>query len=436
MRIAVIGSGISGNGAAYALAQARHEVVVYERRLRPGGHSATVDIDHGGTPLSVDTGFIVYNERNYPNLTALFAHLGVATETSEMSFSVSAANGRMEWGNKRPLSLFAQKRNALSPSFLWMIREILRFNRHAIADLRAGLSDDEPLGAWLDRHRFGGRMLADYLLPMGGAIWSTPRDRMRDFPARSFLAFYDNHGLIHFGNQPQWRTVTGGSRRYVEAITKPVKLRLGTEVVAVRRSETGVLVRDASGAEDTFDEVIVAAHSDQALALLGDPSAEERALLSAIRYRPNRVFLHRDPALMPKRRAAWASWNYLAWPTTAGADVGDEVAVTYWMNSLQNIDERLPVFVSLNPPFDPDPALTFGRYAYDHPQYDAAALAAQRGLAEIQGKRHTWYCGAYHGYGFHEDGLRSGLAVARALGAVPPFAAADARLPELRDVAE
>ncbi|MFD1701558.1 NAD(P)/FAD-dependent oxidoreductase [Methylopila henanensis] len=420
MRIAVVGSGVSGLSAAWALCGA-HDVVVYEREPRLGGHSHTVEIDYDGAAVAVDTGFIVYNELNYPNLTALFAHLGVATKPSEMSFGLSLDGGAFEWSGKTIGALFAQRRNILAPSYLWMLREVLRFNKLCLADRAAGVLVGLSLGAWLERRRFARRFRDDYLLPMAAAIWSTPAAHVLDFPAESFVAFFANHRLINH-DRPVWRTVEGGSRRYVERLTAPFRraIRSGVAVAAVERDDTGVTVIDSGGGRDRFDHVVMAAHTDETLAMLAEPDAAERRVLSAIRYRPNDVVLHRDRTLMPKREGVWSAWNYLGSrkdPDAASRDV----AVTYWMNALQGVDPARPLFVTLNPPSEPDPAKVFGRYVYDHPQYDAAALAAQRELPDIQGVRRTWFCGAWTGYGFHEDGLSSGLAVAEALGVRAPW---------------
>jgi predicted NAD/FAD-binding protein len=437
MRVAVIGTGITGSAAAWALSK-RYPVTVYDRELRPGGHSHTVTIDYDGKPLAVDIGFIVYNELNYPDLTALFAHLGIETIESCMSFAVTADAGRFEWkggGNTwrdTAEGLFAQPRNLFSPSYLWMLRDILTFNARSIEDYAAGKLTGLTLGEYFAYRKFAPRLLTDYLAPMGAAIWSAPSDQMLDFPAENFVAFFSNHRLLQY-DRPVWRTVRGGSRRYVEKLTSAFRdrLRLGCAVTAIERSSHGVVVNDSHGGSDTYDHVVIAAHSDQALSMLSDASDRERIVLGDILYAPNVVYLHRDIRLMPKRRRAWASWNFLRWQRE-GTTVND-VAVTYWMNRLQGIDDDRPLFISLNPPFVPDPALTFGKYMCDHPQYNAAAFAAQKRLGEIQGKRHIWFCGAWTGYGFHEDGLRSGLAVAEALGATVPWRAPP---PELAEAAE
>ncbi len=420
MRIAVVGSGIAGNAAAWALSTGSgHEVTVYEKDSRTGGHSATVDIDYDGTPLAVDTGFIVYNELNYPNLVQLFAHLCVATEASDMGFSVSSRNGALEWAGRTTGildGLFARRRNIMSLAHLNMIREMFRFNRSALEDRAAGRLTSESIGSYLERGRYSQRFREEYLVPMGAAIWSMPPSSLVEFPADSFIAFFDNHRLLHW-NRPVWRTVTGGSRAYVEKITRPFadRIRIGVGVTSIQRHDLGATVTDTTGRAERFDQVIVATHPDQALDLLTDATDAERAVLGAIPYRSNDVWLHRDPALMPRRKAAWAAWNVLQ-----GRD-GAEITLTYWMNALQNIDRRKPVFVTLNPETPPRPELTFGRYSYAHPQYRTGVTAAQAALPGIQGRHHTWFCGAWAGYGFHEDGLIAGLSVAETLGAVVPW---------------
>ena len=434
MRIAVIGTGIAGNAAAWALSK-RYPVTVYDRELRPGGHSHTVTVDYDGTQIAVDIGFIVYNELNYPELTKLFAHLGVETKASEMDFALSANDRRFEWkgGGHTWLDtakgLFAQPRNLLSPTFLWMLRDILTFNARSGEDYAAGTLTGLSLGDYFKMRKFAPRLLTDYLAPMGAAIWSAPTERMIDFPAENFIEFFQNHSLLQY-DRPIWRTVKGGSQRYVEKLTAAFRdrLRLGCAVTGIERTDHGVVVTDSLGHVETYDHVVIASHSDQALSMLSDASDAETGILGSIHYAPNIAYLHRDPRLMPKGRNAWASWNVLRW--TRQDPAPNDVAVTYWMNPLQGIHEHKPLFVSLNPPFEPDPELTFGRYLCDHPQYDTAAFAAQKRLGEIQGQRHTWFCGAWTGYGFHEDGLRSGLAVAEALGAAAPWAKPASELAE------
>ena len=425
MRLAVIGTGIAGNVAAWLLSQ-RYTVSVYERELRTGGHSHTVRIDYDGDAIDVDVGFIIFNKLNYPELTALFAHLNVETIETCMSFSVSADAGRFEWRGgggstfEKALGLFAQRRNLLSPSYLRMLAEILRFNRQSVADLRAGHLAGLTLGEYFRVRAFAPRLLADYLAPMGAAIWSSPPEEIFSFPAENFVTFFDNHRLLHH-ERPHWLTVKGGSRRYVERLTAAYRssIRLGCAAISVERNHRGASVLDSHGRLENYDAVVIACHSDQALALLSDADTRERAILGAIGYSPNTAYLHRDCRLMPMRRDAWASWNFLRWKRQT--PVENDVAVTYWMNRLQGIDEGKPLFVSLNPPFEPAAHLTFGKFSFAHPQYDARAFAAQKRLPEIQGRRRTWFCGAWTGYGFHEDGLRSGIAVAEALGAVVPW---------------
>lgn len=437
MRVAVIGTGIAGNAAAWTLSK-RYPVTVYEREIRAGGHSHTVNIDYDGAPIAVDIGFIVYNELNYPDLTALFDHLGVETTESCMSFAVTTDGGRFEWkggGNswwQMAAGLFAQPRNLFSPSYLWMLRDILTFNRLSVEDYAAGRLAGLSLGDYFHQRKFAPRLLSDYLGPMGAAIWSTPARDMMDFPAENFVAFFTNHRLLQY-DRPVWRTIKGGSRNYVEKLTGAFsdRIRLGCAVTSIERKARGVVVTDSHGVSETYDHVVIAAHSDQALKMLSDADEQERSVLGAIGYSPNTIYLHRDTGLMPRRRRVWGAWNFLRWPRQ-GAAIND-VAVTYWMNELQGIDKSKPLFVSLNPPFEPDPALTFGKYICEHPQYDAAAFAAQRRLEDIQGKRHTWFCGAWTGYGFHEDGLRSALSVAEALGATAPWREPP---PELAEAAE
>lgn len=427
-RVAIVGAGIAGNAAAYAL-DGVHDVVLYEKEPRLGGHSHTVDIDYDGAQIAVDTGFIVYNELNYPNLTSLFSELGVRTRESEMSFGLSLDGGAFEWSGKTLSTLFAQRRNMLAVSYLWMLREVLRFNRLCRSDRAAGLLSGLSLGAWLDRHGLSRRFRDDYLIPMAAAIWSTPAIHVLDFPAESFIAFFDNHKLIDL-DRPVWRTVVGGSRSYVEAISRHSgEIRLATPVVSVERDKAGVTIVDATGERDRFDAVIMAAHTDEALQMLDQPTPAERAVLGSIAYRPNDVILHRDETLMPRRKAVWSAWNYLGSrrdPEAAGRDV----AVTYWMNALQGIDPARPLFITLNPPVAPEPAKVFRRFSYSHPQFDGRALAAQRSLPALQGLNRTWFCGAWTGYGFHEDGLVSGLAAAESLGGFTAWRAALAEAAE------
>jgi uncharacterized protein len=417
-KIAIVGSGISGAAAAWAL-NPTHDVTLFEANTSAGGHTATVDIDYDGTLVSVDTGFIVYNELNYPLLTALFQHLHVKTHSSEMSFALSLDDGRLEWSGQSYGALFAQRRNLVSPGFYWMLREVLRFNKQCLIDRAAGLLSDKTIGEYIAWRGFAARFRDDYLVPMGAAIWSTPRASMLDFPALAFVNFFDNHRLI-YQDRPAWRTVTGGSRNYLGKLLAPLgnRVRLDEPVVCAQREHGKIIIRLKSGRPETFDAAVFAGHSNQTLAILDDASPEETAILSAIKFRPNRVVLHRDPALMPRRRAAWSAWNYLRSSRQGGEP---EITMTYWMNRLQGIDETKPLFVSLNPEREPKTGSVFGEWTYEHPQFDAAALAAQKRLSFIQGRWNCFFAGAWTGYGFHEDGLRSGLEAAAALGAAMPW---------------
>jgi predicted NAD/FAD-binding protein len=419
MKIAVIGSGISGNSVAWALSKT-HDVTVYEKRNRLGGHSATVDVEYDGVTIPVDTGFIVYNASNYPNLIKLFKHLEVKTEASDMEFSVSLDNGNLEWkGGKRLSGVFAQPSNILSPGFLKMLRDIFRFNKRARLDLQSGALCGLTFDDYLNKTGFSKRLKNDYLVPMTSAIWSTPSAKMLEFPAESLIQFMKNHSLIQ-SDRPKWRTVSGGSREYVSKLVNDTKaeFRTSSEVVRVERTSGGVSITDANGNMETYDQVVMGSHSDQSLSMLKDASPEEHDILSSVQYVKNDVWLHSDVSLMPKRKKAWAAWNYIGRKNVLD---DRDVSVTYWMNKLQNIDEKYPLFVTLNPLTAPDPATVINRYQYAHPLFNAEAIEAQRKLETIQGKNGIWFCGAWTGFGFHEDGLKSGLNVARKLGGIVPW---------------
>jgi uncharacterized protein len=411
--IAVIGTGIAGMSAAWLLSDA-HRVTVYEEASRLGGHSNTTDVAGLDGAIGVDTGFIVYNEAAYPNLTALFRHLDVATKPSDMSFAVSLRAGALEYAGTDLRGLFAQRRNLIRPRFWRMLRDLLRFYREAPRELAAINDDALTLNDWLDARGYGAAFAEDHLLPMAAAIWSTPASAVGDQPVVNFMRFCQNHGLLQVKDRPIWRTVVGGSRSYVARLTAAYahEARLGCGVRTLRRFSDRVTVTDTLGGQEHFDHVVVATHPDQALATLPDRSEAEAALLGTFRYSLNRAVLHTDASLMPRRRAAWSSWNYL------GDAAAEGPSVTYWMNRLQGLRTAVPLFVSLNPPRQPDPASVLLTERYAHPRLDAPAAAAQRRLWSLQGVRRTWFCGAWFGAGFHEDGLQSGLAVAEQLGGV------------------
>lgn len=420
-RVAVIGSGVSGLAVAHALA-GEADVTLFEAGSWFGGHAHTVAVRLEGIRHGVDTGFLVYNERTYPQLISLFEQLGVESALSEMSFSVQAPATGLEWSGSDLNGVFAQRSNLVSPRFWAMLGDVVRFNRltTGIAN-RAGDVDaelDEPIGAFLDRHRFGRAFRDGYFLPMIGCIWSCPTDQMLQFPIGTMIRFCHNHGLLQLSNRPQWRTVRGGSKHYVDKLVAAVSdARLATPVREVRRlppgeGAAGVMVATDHGSE-RFDEVVLACHSDQSLALLADACAEERAVLGAIRYQPNRAVLHTDTSVLPRRRRAWAAWNYERATDRAQEDA--RVCLHYLINRLQPLPWQTPVIVSLNPLRSIRPDAVLGEWDYAHPVFDRAAVHAQARVPSLQGRSHVWFCGAWTRYGFHEDGLLSGLAVVRRL---------------------
>jgi uncharacterized protein len=415
--IAIIGSGISGLGAAYLL-HPHHQITVYEKNHYPGGHSRTLEVKTPDGMIPVDTGFIVFNYRNYPLLTGLFSHLEVPVAKSDMSFGASIDGGRIEYGTQRVRNLFAQKRNLLRPSFWRMIADILRFNKEA----RRYLASDPSvtLAECLDALRMGAWFREYFLLAMGGAIWSTPLEDMLKFPAASFVRFFENHGLLTVNDQPQWYTVTGGSREYVSRLTAPFKdaIRLNCGGAKIIRNGDSVTVIDTQGGSARYDAVVFACHADEALMMMENPTPDERRILSAFKYQPNRAVLHSDIRFMPKRRGAWASWVYLC---EGAHDKKPCVSLSYWMNRLQPLPTRQPIIVTLNPGREPDPALVHNDHQFTHPLFDEAAIRAQSEIPLIQGKDRFWFAGAYQRYGFHEDGLGSAVAMANAMGIGIPW---------------
>lgn len=386
---------------------------MFEAAARVGGHANTVSVVEGSRTFAVDTGFIVYNPQTYPNLTALFAHLDVPTRPSDMSLSISLDGGALEYSGTGFRGVFAQGKNLMSPRFWTMLRDIKRFYRQAPCDVLHLDATRTTLGDYLSARNYGRAFQDDHLLPMAAAIWSAPARTLLDYPAAAFINFYHNHGLLTLRDRPEWRTVVGGSRAYVRRLMAPFddRIRLKTPVESIMRAPHGVTIRDRSGGSRQFDHVVIATHADQALAMLADASTQERVLLGAFRYSRNTAYLHKDPALMPVRRSAWASWNYLG----SRGVLDSPVSVSYWMNNLQGLAGAPDLFVTLNPVQPPRADTILHQEIYEHPRFDTRALHAQTELWSLQGQRNTWFCGAHFGAGFHEDGLQSGLAVAEAL---------------------
>lgn len=423
MRIAIIGSGISGLTAARRLCT-DHEVTVFEANDYVGGHTNTIDVELEGRRWAVDTGFIVFNDWTYPNFIALMNEIGVASQPSDMGFGVRCERTGLEYCGSSLDQLFAQRRNLASPGFWGMIRDILRFNREA-PRLLEGHEDVLELGAYLARERYSTRFIEHYIVPMGAAIWSTDPATMLSFPARYFVEFFANHGLLSVNDRPQWRVISGGSRSYIGPLTRPFadRIRLNAPVARVLRDDVGVELVLRDGHRARFDAVVFACHSDQALAMLAKPTDAEREVLGAIPYQPNVAVLHTDERMLPRRHKAWAAWNY-----HIPAEKQAAVSVTYNMNILQGLDAQAQFLVTLNPTMDIDPNKIIRRIVYQHPVYTPEGIAAQRRRSELMGRHHSFYCGAWWSYGFHEDGVKSGLVAAAAVQAWSQ----DAQLPLLR----
>ena len=410
-RIAVIGSGISGLSAAWMLSRGHH-VTVYEKDDRIGGHSNTVQAP--GLP-PVDTGFIVYNEVNYPNLVAMFRELDVATKPADMSFAVSLDDGRIEYGGAGLSPLFGRPSNLFRPRFWSMLRDLTRFYKHAPNHAGAAEEPLITLGEYLKQHGYSDAFCDDHLLPQAAAIWSAPCSAIRDYPAAAFIRFFENHGLLKLAGRPIWRTVDGGSRAYVTKLLAQFSgdIRKGCGVTSVRRHADGVDVTDTKGETLRYDRIVIASHGDQALKMLADPSPEEQRLLGAFQYTRNLAVLHSDPSLMPRRKPVWSAWNYVG---KKGDGPDRELCVTYWMNQLQSLPGERALFLTLNPISPPEPDSVIHTEVYEHPLFNAAAIRAQRELWKLQGVNRTYFCGAHFGSGFHEDGLQAGLAAAELAG--------------------
>lgn len=411
-KIAIIGTGISGLGAAYLLNPV-HDICVFEKAAYVGGHSRTIDVNAGGTVFPVDTGFIVFNHRNYPLLTGLFAHLNVQTQKSDMSFGVSVNGGYLEYGSK---GMFSQKRNLLRPSFWGMVSDVLRFNRTA----EKYADSDITLQALLDKMGMGEWFRLYYLQAMGAAIWSCPVETILSFPAATFIRFFKNHGLLTVNDHPQWYTVTGGSRAYVRKLTAPfsAKIRLNTGIKSVLRHPDHVVLTDSHGKRHVFDHVVFACHADEALSMIENPTEAEKAVLGAFRYQNNDIVVHSDTSFMPKNRGCWASWVYIS---ETMEDKKNSLSLSYWMNNLQGLPAHAPVFVTLNPGRQPAGGSVYDRHTFKHPVFTLDAIRAQERLSSIQHKNRTSFCGAWQRYGFHEDGLMSAVSVAGNLGGAVPW---------------
>lgn len=421
-RIAIIGSGISGLVCAHFLNQ-QHDIKLYEKNDYLGGHSNTVEIDYDGKKIAVDTGFIVFNHQTYPNLKAFFELLDVAYEKSSMSFAVKVAKPRIEYAGTNLNAVFAQRRNIFNPSFLLMLKDILHFNKSAQNILTQNVGLNYSMQDFLRDLKVGKYFCDYYLLPMASAIWSTPLDKIYDYPALSFVRFFKNHGLLSVNDQPQWFTVSGGSKQYVNKICAQFssQIYLDNCVKKIYKNIDGKLVVVSKNGEEVFDKVIVASHANQALEILENPSKQHQEILGSFKYQKNLAILHKDSAVMPNARNAWASWVYSHNFTNNSSIKNHNLSVSYWMNNLQNIDYSYPLFVTLNPNINIDKKNIFAEFEYQHPIFDANAVEAQNRINEIQGIDNIYFCGAYQNFGFHEDGISSGIRVLNHLGIKAPW---------------
>ena len=417
-KVAIIGSGISGLSSAYFLSD-KYQVKIFEKNNYLGGHSNTVEVNYADKKIAVDTGFIVFNHQTYPNLKAFFELMNVAYDKSNMSFAVKIDEGKIEYAGTNLASVFAQFKNAFNPQFLRMLSDIMRFNKKAEEVLARDFDANYALKNLLDDLGVKKYFREFYLLPMSGAIWSCPLETMLAYPAQSFVRFFKNHGLLTVANQPQWYTVSGGSREYVKKIAAKIgadSISLNDEVIAVERLADKVLLRSKKG-EEFFDSVLFACHGDQVLSMLKNPTPQEKTVFSNFKYQPNLAVLHRDISLMPKAKKAWASWVYAK--NSKSSD--QQIAVTYWMNNLQNIDHKYPLFVTLNPSEKIAEDKIFARFNYEHPIFDSLAVKAQEEISDLQGVDKIYFCGAYQKYGFHEDGISSALKAINKLNVFAPW---------------
>lgn len=418
MKIAIVGSGISGLASAYLLQQ-QHEVVVFEKNATAGGHARTLEVESQGQTIAVDTGFIVFNNRNYPNLCGLFRTLNVPFHKSNMSFAASIENGGFEYSSKSIQGLFPTIRSMVEKKRWKMVSDYFRFSNYAKAYLKRDGS--LTLGQLIDASGVGDAFKRQFILPIGAAIWSCPLSSMLDYPARTFVRFFENHGLLDVNGQPQWLTVTGGSREYVKRVVAALGegvVRCGASITRVERTADGVWVEDDNGKRERFDHVVMASHADESLAMLANPTADEKTILGVFRFQKNEAYLHGDARFMPNNKKCWASWVY---QSLQSVDDAPSLTVTYWMNLLQGLDETVPLFVTLNPKTAPNASLIYNQHTYTHPIFDQPAIDAQGKLDDIQGVDRIWFCGAWTRYGFHEDGILSAVNVAKALGVKTPW---------------